>query len=582
MTIQSIDLAELVRQQESLREVIESISSELALRPLLTQIVRHACELLNADRGSIGLVDESRHVIRTEAVHQMPADEMGAEMQPGVGLAGRVLLTRQPVILNRYGDVDKPTQLTILDDAVIGLPLFWRDRMIGFFGVGAAPPRQFSDQDIEKLALFGRHAAIAIENARLFSGMQQALSETQLLYETSRRISTAVDIEAVIAAYLEHVATRGRYACTVVLYEFNEQEERTAVLMRGRWSPDEGLRLTQLRFPYTKDALDPPLDAGETVTISDVETDPRCSPTLRQLQRDSQRPALTFIPLMVSGHRIGLVILSYTAVHQWQAAELRPYETTAAQLATAINTRQQQLLLYESDRQVAILRERQRLARELHDSVTQLIFSMTLIAQSIAPAWQRDPAEGRQRINRLLELSQNALAEMRALLFELRSAESAVPTEEISAVVPGIVRVQRDGLKLALEKHIATISRYGPAITFQAVNYQSQPLEHEIALYRITQEALNNVVKHAHAHQVTIELCPSNKEVDLWIHDDGQGFDLRTARQKEGPNGRSGGFGLKTMQERAEALGGQVHILSADGQGTTIHVVLPTPEQQTQ
>src|ERR1043166_5766741 len=95
----------LLRQQESLREVIESISSELELRPLLTRIVRHACELLNADNGTIGLVDIDRNVIRTEAAYRMPESEIGAEMKPGVGLAGQVFRTRAPIILDRYGDL---------------------------------------------------------------------------------------------------------------------------------------------------------------------------------------------------------------------------------------------------------------------------------------------------------------------------------------------------------------------------------------------------------------------------------------------------------------------------------------------
>ena len=145
------DLETILRQQETLRQIIESISSELELRPLLTSIVQHACELLAADRGTIGLVDEERQLIRTEAVYKMPPDELGAEMPAGVGLAGQVLESKEPLILNQYGDLDKPTQADLVQDAVIGLPIFWRSRMIGFFGIGAAPPRNFSEQDVELL-----------------------------------------------------------------------------------------------------------------------------------------------------------------------------------------------------------------------------------------------------------------------------------------------------------------------------------------------------------------------------------------------------------------------------------------------
>src|SRR4051794_12490000 len=100
------NLPELLRQQESLREVIESISGELELRPLLTLIVERACELLGADRGTIGLVDEARGVVRTEAAFRMTEEEIGAEMPRGVGLAGKVYETQQPMLLGRYGDVE--------------------------------------------------------------------------------------------------------------------------------------------------------------------------------------------------------------------------------------------------------------------------------------------------------------------------------------------------------------------------------------------------------------------------------------------------------------------------------------------
>lgn len=173
----------LLRQRETLREVIEAISSELELRPLLTSIVRHACELIGADDGTIGLYDEAKGVIRTEAAYHMPPSELGSEMAPGEGIAGRVLVERRPVLLERYGDVELPTQPTLLEHAVVGLPIFWQERLIGFFGIGAAPPRRFAASDVETLTLFARHAAIAIQNARLFEQARRlaVLEERQRL-----------------------------------------------------------------------------------------------------------------------------------------------------------------------------------------------------------------------------------------------------------------------------------------------------------------------------------------------------------------------------------------------------------------
>jgi signal transduction histidine kinase len=550
------------------RQVIETISGELELRPLLTLIVRYACELLRAERGTIGLVDEVCNVVRTEAVYHMPPDELGSEMAPGVGLAGQVYLTRQPVVLNRYGDLDQPTQAGLIRDAVIGLPIFWHGRMIGFFGIGAEPPRSFTDGDIELLSLFARHAAIAIENARLFANMENALAEKQLLYETSQRISTALDEDEVIAAYLQQVAARGRYACTIVLYEFDELGERTAVLVRGRWAPGEGLRLLAERLPYSRDSLDPLLDAGQTVASGNVHEDERIPAGLRQMQTESKRPALVLIPLMVRNQRIGLVVLSYSSVHQWPESALQPYQATAAQLATAIDSRRQQLLVYESGRQIAVLEERQRLARDLHDSVTQLIFSTTLIAQSIAPAWRRDPAEGEKRVSRLLELSQAALSEMRALLFELRPAEEESSHNGQERQLPGILLVEQAGLVVALRRQAAELARDGLALQLEVASYQRQRVEAEKALYRIAQEALNNVVKHAQVHRVNLWLRSGDGEIEMTIGDDGRGF-VTVATED------SGRFGLGNMRQRAVELGGTVTIVSAPGQGTRVVVRLP-------
>src|SRR4029079_11895073 len=105
-----------------------------------------------------------------------------------------------------------------------------------------------------------------------------------------------------------------------------------------------------------------PLDAGETITITDVRTDPRVSPELREMQLQEQRPALALIPLMARGQRIGLVVLSHHMVHAWSDTAIHSYQTTAAQLATALDSRRQQLLAYEQSQALAILEERQRLA----------------------------------------------------------------------------------------------------------------------------------------------------------------------------------------------------------------------------
>jgi signal transduction histidine kinase len=204
---------------------------------------------------------------------------------------------------------------------------------------------------------------------------------------------------------------------------------------------------------------------------------------------------------------------------------------------------------------------------------------MTLVAQSVAPAWDRDETEGKQRVDRLLELSQGALAEMRALLFELRSPETPRSSETPHALesppsfgltLPGISSLKQDGLVTTLSNHLKSLEIEQPSISMVTGQYQAQPLDTEIALLRIAQEGLNNVLKHAQATTVSIRLAADQTAVFLEVQDNGKGATL--TQQTEQSNT---GFGLRSMQERAQALKGHFEINSIPGQGTTVTVSIP-------
>lgn len=571
------------RQADILQRVIASINSGLALEPLLSSILESAVTLIKATHGTIGLVVERSEgpAIKTVAVHNMPAEEMGAEMSPGVGLAGHVLKTGKTIRLDRYGDLNQPTLPELANHSVVGVPIRWGEEMIGFFGLGNESPNRFNERDAETLELFAQYAAIAINNANLFEASQRALDEMRLLYETSQRIGLSVDVDEVIDAYLDHVAAGGEYVCNICLYDFDARGQRVAVLVKGRWSPQTGSQRLEERLPYSYDDLDPILDAGQTISISDVRIDPRVSPSLREIQEESGRLALAMIPLMVRGQRIGLVVLSHVGVHRWSDDSLRPFRATAAQLAIAIDHRMQQNLLYERGQQLAVLHERQRLARELHDSVTQLIFSSTLIAQSISTAWKRDQGEGEKRVERLLELSQTALREMRSLLFELRPGEEE-QGNDIPVTLTGVERIRHygllgalrllaedfshEGIKVRVEADEAGLKHFGA----EAVKRSSEEARLEESLYRIAQESLNNATKHSHAHLSVIRIKFSDPNLICFsVSDDGVGFDS---------DSQGSGFGMTTMRERAEAIHATLRVDSTPGAGTTIEVLIPLKE----
>ncbi len=254
--------------------------------------------------------------------------------------------------------------------------------------------------------------------------------------------------------------------------------------------------------------------------------------------------------------------LIFAMIHTALNAFLAVYAlaTRRAQAARAQNQALMQQL-QEANRQLqayskqlerlAVTRERHRLARELHDSVPQTIFSMTLTTQSALLLVERDPSRVGAQLDRLTQLAQGALSEMRVLISELRPE-----------------KVAEGGLVAALRRHLA--DRPLPENLLVSVEVEGDLLARlspaeEQSLFRIAQEALNNVVKHAQASRACIRLQLAEPPWWIEIYDDGRGFDLRQTR-----NG--GRVGLVSMNERAAEIGWDLQITTSPGAGTCVRV----------
>jgi signal transduction histidine kinase len=188
--------------------------------------------------------------------------------------------------------------------------------------------------------------------------------------------------------------------------------------------------------------------------------------------------------------------------------------------------------------------------------VTQALFSMTLTTRSIEMLIERDPPAAVERLAELRQLERDALAEMRALIFELR---------------PG--NLENDGLVQAVRTLAAGIeSRTALPITVEAEAVERYAPSHEDALYRLAQEAIHNVIKHASASRVRVALAERDGELRLAVEDDGAGFDPTRVP--------AGHLGLAGMRTRAERLGGWMHVASSPGTGTRVEVALPIVRRQ--
>jgi PAS domain S-box-containing protein len=258
----------------------------------------------------------------------------------------------------------------------------------------------------------------------------------------------------------------------------------------------------------------------------------------------AQYRALIAVPLIVKDEIYGGLVVFYTEPREFSAEETALTVALGDQAALAIENARLRADLQET----AATAERTRLARDLHDSVTQTLFSLSLIAGVLPRLWERNPEEGQRRLEELRQLARGALAEMRTLLLELR------PTALLEMHLGDLLQQLAE----------ATMGRGRLPVVVSVEGQGGPPPEVRIALYRIAQEALNNAAKHAGASRSTVAARWSPDFVSLIISDDGRGFDPTSVSRAR--------LGLGIMHERADAIGAVLTVRSAVGRGTTVEV----------
>lgn len=280
---------------------------------------------------------------------------------------------------------------------------------------------------------------------------------------------------------------------------------------------------------------------GGAVIIPDTMEDPRVAGCLIDVE---EIRALMHVPIRMGGRTYGVLSVAYTEPGKVGTEEERLFSSLAGRAALAIEQAQLQV----KAKQAAVLEERGRLARDLHDAVTQTLFSASMVAEVLPTLWEKDPEIGRSRLEKLRELTRGALAEMRTLLIELRP--TAIAEAEIG-----------DLLKQLAE---STTGRAQIPVELEIQGKCELAVDDKVALYRIAQEALNNVAKHSRAKRARLELVCGGPEVVLCVLDDGIGVDLATVAPDH--------MGLKIMRERADSIGAQLEIANPDEGGTRVRV----------
>jgi PAS domain S-box-containing protein len=282
------------------------------------------------------------------------------------------------------------------------------------------------------------------------------------------------------------------------------------------------------------------LEHREPLLIPDVQNDIRIPPPMQALGPMS----FLLIPMLTEGQVLGIIGLTRTEGAPYSPEEVARLTAVTDEVATFIHSNRQ--------RQLSIaLAERQRLVRDLHDSVTQKLYGLVTLAEATQAGIQAGVTDMPARvIARMAENARQALKEMRLFLFQMQPVD-----------------FEKDGLAVVLQHRLSAVEgRADINARLDADDHISLPLEKELALYFIAQEALNNVLKHARAKHVNVSLKSKKTNFILEIEDDGVGFDPKVTD--------SGGIGMRSMRERVAQIGGKLKILSTPGKGAKITVTV--------
>ncbi len=537
--------------------MLERLSGELALEPLLARIAELACELAGADSGTVGLYIAEQDAIGTSATCNVAEPEADPVVPRGEGLAGQVLAL-DATVRCRYGELPRPLW-NAAEMQAIGVPIHSDGAMIAVLCVCSSQVGKLDAAAQALLEEFARHAAIAIGNARRYALEQRRAARLALLLQIAGIIASGPDVDTFLQRAADVIHELLGYPGVDI--PLIDEENPDVLLVRVRGGDRRHLIAREQRIPIDTGIMGAAARQRCSLVVNEVAKDPR------YITPPGSAKALAelAVPIMFGEEMLG--VLNVEGDAPFDDLDRQSMEVIAEYLALAI----QGARSLDQSNQLLLMQERQRLARDLHDNVTQILSSISMISQSLADAWKRDPAEGAQRAARLSELSQMAFAELRALLKELSPApalRSGETTRRLQVPV-GVVQLHQQGLALTVDRFVSAMMPVSISKSIEASNYRAQILEHEEALLRICQEAASNAIRHAGANRLEIEISVDQDHAWLRIRDDGRGISA----------GNSPGMGMANMWQRLLSLGGALHIAAGVPSGTQIEARLPRKDR---
>lgn len=515
-------------------------------------------------------IDDDRLILRAQAGIDQGEELLGLTLRSGVqGIVGHAAARREPVLVNDVAAdphyVDSPQTQHIRSE--VAVPLLRDDQLLGVLDIESPDLGAFSPEDVEVLTTVADQLAVALENADLFRQERKRRTELALILEAARAANSSLVLDDVIQRVAEGVADAvGLPSCVVYLYD--ESEER---LLPSAFVAREGSRL-------------------DTTLVSQVAPTAGTSQLLRSICMTSKEPcalemmtcdvndelarvlcasAVLAVPFIVKEHLLGFaLVVSHDAEYHFSEHQLRVAYGIAGAAALALENAR----LYARSHSLGMAEERIRVAREIHDGIAQGLTAVSLHLEAADQMLAKKPEKAHAKLRRALELTRDNLENARRSVLDLRA--SALQELTLAEAMQHRVQQFLDEQQDAGAPVTATVT--GDPMCCRI----SSRLE--LSLYRIFEEALDNIARHAGATHVDVTLSRQGADVVLRISDNGAGFDVDSVMASR-PSGSSSSstrrFGLVAIRERVRLLRGNLEVESRDGQGTRLLVTVPYESQ---
>jgi PAS domain S-box-containing protein len=545
-------------EAQTLFAVQQAITSRLNPDDVLQMIANEARRLTNTTKGAVYLLRDDQleiGVVSGEVDPQM----LGYHLPIEGSVAGLALKSGRPYLINDAQQderVHEEIVRRVNAESFIIVPLMSSTGPIGTITVANKREGVLGAEDERVLTMLASGAVVAIENARLYQEEQERRREAERrrqVAEGLRDILAILNSNRPLTETLNHIvqqAVRLMGSDAGVIYHLGEDHANLRI--EAGFGLPEAFSEQESVPVYEGGAVQAMLSRKPYVVSNIPEflkarADPNQESAITTWQSalNDNYKAFLGTPLVIRDEVYGSLGLYYRESQEFEDEEIELAMAFTDQAALAIENAR---LRTQAERS-AVAAERSRLARDLHDAVTQTLFSASLIAEVLPRLWERNPEEGQKRLEELRQLTRGALAEMRTLLLELR------PAALVEADLSELFRHLAD----------AFTSRARVPVEFSIEGDYDLPADVKVALYRIAQEALNNIAKHAHATQAEMRIHCEAGQVSLHVRDDGRGFDPGSASPES--------LGMGIMEERADNISAALKIESKPGGGTTITVV---------